>query len=216
MLYGNKSADHAAQVNICTCVLGGWCLILSASPLMAQTGEPLTFESRFFFTERPAPIAPQESAPSGAPGNSDTVVSEGAQSSRELPDTSVRLRPQADRTSALRRTQTAHTDRMSKPVPQRTRPIASGRAAWYQHAGRTASGEKFDPELRTAAHKSLPFGTRLRVVNVQNGKSVVVRINDRVAPKAHHVTIDLSRGSARAIGITGVGRVALYRLEDSH
>jgi rare lipoprotein A len=91
------------------------------------------------------------------------------------------------------------------------RRLGAGRAAWYQHPGRTASGETFNPNRLTAAHRTLPFGTRVRVVNKHNGRSVVVRINDRVAKKAN-VTIDLSRQSARALGIEGIGSVALYKV----
>jgi rare lipoprotein A len=89
-----------------------------------------------------------------------------------------------------------------------------GRATWYEHPGQTASGERFDPNRFTAAHRTLPFGTRLRVINLHNWRSVNVRINDRIPPKPK-VVIDLSRASARAIGITarqGVGLVALYRM----
>ncbi|MEH3145939.1 MAG: septal ring lytic transglycosylase RlpA family protein [Methylobacterium frigidaeris] len=83
-----------------------------------------------------------------------------------------------------------------------------GRASWYASGSRTASGERFNPNGLTAAHRSLPFGTRVRVVNQTNGRAIVVRINDR-GPFAHGRVIDLSRGSARAIGMTGVSRVAL-------
>ena len=92
------------------------------------------------------------------------------------------------------------------------RRIASGRATWYAQSGRTASGEMFDPNRLTAAHRTLPFGTRLRIVNQANGRSVVVRINDR-GPSARTSVLNLSRGSARAIGITGTGLVALHRLD---
>ena len=88
--------------------------------------------------------------------------------------------------------------------------LGGGRAVWYQHPGRTASGEVFNPNALTAAHPTLPLGTRVRVVNRRNGRSVVVRINDR-APKAS-AAIDLSRGSARALGIESVGSVALYKV----
>ena len=91
------------------------------------------------------------------------------------------------------------------------RHLGAGRAAWYQHPGRTASGETFNPNQHTAAHRTLPFGTRVRVVNKHNGRSVIVRINDRVAKKAD-VTIDLSRQSARVLGIEGIGSVALYKV----
>lgn len=84
---------------------------------------------------------------------------------------------------------------------------------WYQLPGRTASSEKYNPDGMTAAHRALPLGTRVRVVNTKNGRSVVVRINDRInertQAKANYV-IDLSRGSARALGIEGVGSVVLH------
>jgi rare lipoprotein A len=92
------------------------------------------------------------------------------------------------------------------------RRIGSGRATWYAQSGRTASGEMFDPNRLTAAHRTLPFGTRLRVVNQANGRSVVVRINDR-GPSARTSVLNLSRGSARALGITGTGLVALHKLD---
>ncbi|WP_114768838.1 septal ring lytic transglycosylase RlpA family protein [Microvirga subterranea] len=92
--------------------------------------------------------------------------------------------------------------------------IQSGKASWYGpgfHGKRTASGERFDTNELTAAHRTLPFGTRVRVVNRKTGQSVVVRINDR-GPYAHGRVIDLSRASAQAIGISGVGSVELAQL----
>jgi rare lipoprotein A len=62
----------------------------------------------------------------------------------------------------------------------------------------------------TAAHRTLPVGTRVRVVNKKNGRSVVVRINDRMPAKLNYA-IDLSRGSARVLGIEGLGSVAIYK-----
>ena len=55
----------------------------------------------------------------------------------------------------------------------------TGKASYYKHGSRTASGERFNPNDYTAAHRSLPFGTRVLVTNMKNGKSVIVRINDR-------------------------------------
>jgi rare lipoprotein A len=63
----------------------------------------------------------------------------------------------------------------------------------------------------TAAHKSLPFGSRLRVTNERTGCSLVVRINDR-GPYAHGRVIDLSKAADQAVGISGVGKVKLTRL----
>jgi rare lipoprotein A len=90
----------------------------------------------------------------------------------------------------------------------------TGKASWYGpgfHGRRTASGERFNAGDLTAAHRTLPFGSRVRVVNKKTGRSVVVRINDR-GPYAHGRIIDLSRASAQAIGLDGVGAVALAHL----
>jgi rare lipoprotein A len=94
------------------------------------------------------------------------------------------------------------------------RALQSGLASWYGpgfHGRRTASGERFNANDLTAAHPSLPFGTRIRVVNQSNGASVVVRINDR-GPHCRGRIIDLSRASAHAIGISGAARVRLVSL----
>ncbi|MBW4472421.1 MAG: septal ring lytic transglycosylase RlpA family protein [Stenomitos rutilans HA7619-LM2] len=77
-----------------------------------------------------------------------------------------------------------------------------GLATWYgsEFSGsRTANGEMFNPNGLTAAHHSLPFGTQVRVTNVKNGRSVVVRINDRLGDPG--VIIDLSMGAAKSIGL---------------
>src|SRR3954463_10707083 len=92
--------------------------------------------------------------------------------------------------------------------------IQTGAASWYGpgfHGKRTASGERFNTNDLTAAHKTLPFGSRVRVTNERTGKSVVVRINDR-GPYAHGRVIDLSKAAAEAVGISGVGRVTLAAL----
>lgn len=91
------------------------------------------------------------------------------------------------------------------------RAIQSGKASWYGpgfHGRRTASGETFNQNALTAAHRSLPFGTQVRVVNEQTGRSVVVRINDR-GPHVRGRIIDLSRASAQAIGVSGAAAVRL-------
>ena len=92
--------------------------------------------------------------------------------------------------------------------------IGSGEASYYgdELAGRpTASGETFNPGGLTAAHRTLPMGSRVRVTNVNNGKSVVVRVNDR-GPFAKRRVIDLSEGAARRIGMLGAG-TAMVRME---
>ena len=91
----------------------------------------------------------------------------------------------------------------------------AGIASFYGpgfHGRRTASGERFDQRAMTAAHRTLPFGTRVRVVNIGNGKAVVVRISDR-GPFVRGRVIDLSAGAARAIGVKGLGKVCVQRVQ---
>lgn len=97
------------------------------------------------------------------------------------------------------------------------RAIGGGVASYYGNelAGhRTASGERFDPGQLTAAHRTLPLGTKVRVTNPANGKSVVVRINDR-GPFARGRVLDLSKSAASEIGLIarGSGRVELAVLD---
>jgi rare lipoprotein A len=79
-----------------------------------------------------------------------------------------------------------------------------GHASWYALHSRTASGEMMNPNELTAAHRSLPFGTRVLVENLNNGRSVVVRINDR-GPFVGGRIIDLSKAAAASIGMVGSG-----------
>jgi rare lipoprotein A len=86
-------------------------------------------------------------------------------------------------------------------------PGGSMNATQYSYSsGRTASDQPFRPDGLTAAHKRLPFGTRVQVTNPRTGASAVVTINDR-GPFTRGRDIDLSRGAARAIGLDSVGRV---------
>lgn len=94
------------------------------------------------------------------------------------------------------------------------RKVGHGRATFYEHNGRTASGERYNPDGLTAAHHSLPLGSRVRVVNEANGRSVTVRINDRTNEATNEkrpYVIDLSRGAARALDIDDTGSVDLYK-----
>jgi rare lipoprotein A len=89
-----------------------------------------------------------------------------------------------------------------------------GVASWYGpgfHGRRTANGERFNTHALTAAHRSLPFGAKVKVTNERTGRAVVVRINDR-GPFTGGRIIDLSQAAARAVGLSGVGRVVLTRL----
>lgn len=89
-----------------------------------------------------------------------------------------------------------------------------GLASFYEEDTETANGEKFDPQAMTAAHPSLPFGTKLRVTNVATGHSVTVRVNDR-GPHVQGRVVDLSRSAAETLGIVEQG-VAQVRLQVVH
>jgi rare lipoprotein A len=81
-------------------------------------------------------------------------------------------------------------------------------ATYYVSGRRTASGQTFNSSGYTAAHRTLPFGSQVTVTNPQNGSSVTVVINDR-GPFTRGVTLDLSRGAARAIGMRGTQWVCM-------
>jgi rare lipoprotein A len=103
-----------------------------------------------------------------------------------------------------------------KPAPQRvvvTQPadpeVQRGKASWYgrrHHGGATASGERFNMHAMTAAHRKFPFGTRVRVTNLKNGRSVIVRINDR-GPFGKGRVIDVSEAAAKELQMIDAGVV---------
>ena len=100
----------------------------------------------------------------------------------------------------------------SKPRPallggEAAREFERGSASWYGgifHGRRTASGERFDMHALTAAHRTLPFGTLVRVHSLVNGRDVDVRITDR-GPFIHNRIIDVSRAAAEELGMLGAG-----------
>ena len=107
-------------------------------------------------------------------------------------------------TSVQARHRAAH---LTEPTKATSNMVLRGRASWYgrQFQGlRTTSGERFNRFQYTCAHKTLPFGTRLRVTNPTNGKSVVVRVSDR-GPFRHQRIIDLAEVAARPLGIVCCG-----------
>jgi rare lipoprotein A len=100
---------------------------------------------------------------------------------------------------------------VTKATVKRRAGQVSGLASFYSHPGPTASGERFDPSGMTAAHPSLPFGTRLRVTNLATGRSVTVRVNDR-GPFVQGRIVDLSYSAAQNIGMVNRG-LAQVKLE---
>lgn len=83
-----------------------------------------------------------------------------------------------------------------------------GGASWYALGSRTASGERMNPSAMTAAHRSLPFGSKIKVTNQRNGKAVVVRINDR-GPFVKGRVIDLSKAAAAQLGFIRAGHTKI-------
>lgn len=114
----------------------------------------------------------------------------------------------------------AALDGQPRPEPAPEEPLDDpevvdtfeGEASWYGDGfdgQRTASGERYDPSKLTAAHRELPFGTRVRVTNTSNDESVVVRINDR-GPFVEGRVLDLSRAAAEEIGLTATGVAPVF------
>jgi rare lipoprotein A len=104
-----------------------------------------------------------------------------------------------------------HTPFASHKDAAETKIASQGVASFYSEDTETASGEKFDPNELTAAHPSLPFGTRLRVTDVSTGRSVTVRVNDR-GPYVPGRIVDVSYSAAAELGMVGKG-IANVRLD---
>jgi rare lipoprotein A len=104
-----------------------------------------------------------------------------------------------------------HTPFVAHNSPAETKVASQGVASFYTEGTQTASGEKFDTHELTAAHPSLPFGTRLRVTNVATGRSVTVRVNDR-GPFVPGRVVDVSYAAAESLGMVGRG-VAKVKLD---
>lgn len=101
-----------------------------------------------------------------------------------------------------------------KPAKTLIVSTSTGEASWYGpgfFGNRTANGEVFRPGTMTAAHRTLPFGTKVKVTNLRNGKETIVRINDR-GPFSGHRVIDIAHGAAQHLGLVSSG-IAQVRLE---
>jgi rare lipoprotein A len=111
------------------------------------------------------------------------------------------------RVAAVRR----HSPVASRKDARDTKAASHGVASFYTEGTKTASGEKFNTMEMTAAHPTLPFGTKLRVTDVSSGKSVTVRVNDR-GPYVQGRVVDVSYSAANALGMVGKG-VANVKLD---
>ncbi len=100
------------------------------------------------------------------------------------------------------------------PLEASARGVQVGQASWYGpgfHGKRTASGQTFDSTRLTAAHRSLPLGTKARVTNLENGRVVEVTINDR-GPHRRGRILDLSRAAAKQLAMGGTARVSVVAM----
>jgi peptidoglycan lytic transglycosylase len=180
-----------ALVLLATLISSQGCAVISDAPKRAVSAQGVPpSESRISkpFTDKPL---------------TDTIP-------REIPPgTEVPSTPETERVSPI----------VSIPAPSQPTMMETGLASWYGpkfHGKRTASGEVFNQEKFTAAHRTLPWGSRVKVTNLANGKSVDVRINDR-GPFGKGRVIDVSRAAAKALDMVGRGitNVRIEWLSDS-
>ena len=137
--------------------------------------------------------------------NKSEMVSPTRQASRQY-DRTASFAP--NRRVAVAR---KHTPFASNKKPAATEVASHGMASFYTEGTKTASGEKFNTNELTAAHPTLPFGTKLRVTNVASGQSVTVRVNDR-GPFVRGRVVDVSYAAAETLGMVG-GGVAKVKLD---
>lgn len=190
-------------------VPGGMCVhrwgrvgfVLAINLAAAATAAPLWAESLSDGLAKPAGKALQM-----GPWAAKITVNKSAIASWS-PTVSVTVAvPKVKATATLDPSAVTHPYGLHGPVPDKGRHATTGLASFYGiSAGvKTATGERFDPSGMTAAHRTLPFGTRVKVTRVDTGESVVVRINDRGPFKPGRV-IDLSEGAAKTLKMTDVG-----------
>ncbi|MFB9544726.1 septal ring lytic transglycosylase RlpA family protein [Micromonospora sagamiensis] len=174
--------------------------LTSAEPDLARPGPVVATPAL------PSPESPAPSSSSVSP-SPESAASPTASPTPTRPTAASRSKPRARVTSTPSKRAT------TKPAaPKRTAPtvVESGTcgASFYAEGQMTANGETFDPSAMTAAHKTLPFGTRVRVTNPATGASVTVRINDR-GPYIDGRCIDLSRAAFGAIASLDLGHLTV-------
>jgi rare lipoprotein A len=157
-------------------------------------------------------------APAGGPALADTGAATGKDTTPLAAQYAVPTAAMIRIAPTVSSVETIALDPPAMPEEPAMRALGNGVASYYGrrfHGRPTASGERFDMNGLTAAHRTLPFGSKVRVTNPRTGKSVVVRINDR-GPFARKRTIDLSRAAAEEIGLVraGHGQVELELFEE--
>ncbi|MEB3264789.1 MAG: septal ring lytic transglycosylase RlpA family protein [Synechococcus sp.] len=187
------------SLGIVTALLSGAGTIL---PAMAEAGRsmPLSLEGAL------KSMAPEEAV-------SPVSLSSSQRNATQVAIREAEGKAPAERPSLLQ--QAPVLPLASAPTPAvQVAQVINGQASWYGpgfFGNRTASGEVFRPGTLTAAHRTLPFGTRVRVTNIHNGRTAVVRINDR-GPFHGNRVIDLAHGAAQDLGLVSSG-VAQVKLE---
>ncbi|MFA1541527.1 septal ring lytic transglycosylase RlpA family protein [Actinomadura monticuli] len=151
--------------------------------------------------------AAQTAPPPGDPlaGRPGTGAPRADRGKPRAPEPAPKQKPAKSRTKSD--TTAAHLARPEKKTGKKKRKVldsGSCEASYYWEGQMTASGERFDPSKLTAAHKTLPMGSKVRVTNKNNDRSVTVRINDR-GPYAGGRCLDLSRAAMKKVGGTGSG-----------
>ena len=206
--------QHQPMYKLAQC-LGRWAAVTallaavsacSVVPKSASVPAPPTADSSTSSSGTAAPVAVGKSPASAATVPADSVLANTATRT----DTNALAAPSGSSTPA------ASSDFANSTAGAQvtTGWSESGIASWYGprfHGRLTANGERFNTNELTAAHKTLPFGTRVRVKSLVNGKEIVVRINDR-GPFIKGRIIDLSKAAAQAIGLIGIKQVEIERL----
>jgi rare lipoprotein A len=159
------------------------------------------------------------SEPSQTPNRAAKAAREAFTQARLAPDAAVLSAPRQSPQDEAAVHQTPQDEAAARDTSQDDATQTqgqTGRASWYDLEAKTASGEAMDGEALTAAHPSLPFGSKVRVANLDNGRSVVVRINDR-GPFGNGRIIDVSRAAAEQLGMIGTGtaRVSVSPVDDA-
>jgi rare lipoprotein A (peptidoglycan hydrolase) len=204
---GSYGKHHSKSVvRLRTTLAAGIALIAAAAAGWATTATGVFSHRGARSVQNGADLAYQAQEPSAGPAPSSPLpTASPTKTPTETPAISAKPR----KTKAVR-----HRPRQTSAH----KVVGSGscRASFYGEGQMTASGEAFDPGAMTAAHKSLPFGTRLRVTNKNNGESALVRINDR-GPYISGRCLDLSTAAMRAVGGTGSGVIPVrYQILAMH
>ncbi|GAA1275946.1 hypothetical protein GCM10009677_31830 [Sphaerisporangium rubeum] len=194
----------AAALAVATAAAGGTWLLTGGTP--AKLTATATIATRP--PDTPPPGAPSATSPASAPTPAPSPTETAAPGSPE-PATDQALPPQTPAPKQPQKTP-APKKTPKKKAPVKSKVLASGScgASFYDEGQMTASGERFNPNAMTAAHKTLPMGSIVRVINPGNGASVKVRINDR-GPFIAGRCLDLSRAAFDAIGSLSAGTMTV-------